>query len=75
VKTSELINRLIELKKAHGDVEVFAGPDDGNSDSAVGNVAYCDDWRGMREVGSQDPFIFLYHYIGGACSNCRRGVD
>ena len=64
MKTSELINRLIALKKKHGDLEVLAGDPD------FGMGLYP-----VTQAEEDQGTIDLYHEEGPYCRTCKRGCS
>lgn len=71
MKASELINKLIELKKKHGDVEVFAeDPDYGD-----GNAYQVTSARYEPAGWQSKEGIVLWHFWGPYCKECGRGCD
>lgn len=68
MKTSELINKLIALKKEHGDLEIQLGD------------AHSTNWEEYTSpvVGEPEALerrIMIWLDYGSRCSECRRGCD
>lgn len=83
MKLAELINQLIELKKKHGNIGVFAGDPD-YSGGALFEVTAAKYHDGAPEfnagrwlVCAEDsgPHVDLYHFLGSHCPECGRGCD
>lgn len=71
MKVSKLINELIELKKKHGDVEVFAeDPDYGDGNAYQVTRAKYESGSHLSKEG-----VVLWHHWGSYCRSCGRGCD